>query len=305
MKRTRFMRVSIMSLLATALIGVALAETIPLKTDHGTFVVPVVVNGSITLDFMIDSGASDVVITADVLSTLTRTGSISKSDYIGTGEYQLADGTTGRARRVRLRSVRVGSVEIKDVIASETPEAGSLLLGQGFLSRLPTWAIDNRRGVLLINQGPGDGSIPARKAPITPARPIQAQAIPRSTLPQPSQTMSTSASPDQTLLVCEPPRLFPGTPHEIVISEAANKLWIDGTLRNEARFTETLIKWDGSEGSNTVHWVISRVTGAYHRQSGLDSIPAPSIGATSDVPAVMGFEMPESGTCHRGHKSKF
>lgn len=302
MKRSRFPWALLMPLFATAGLGPVLAETIPLKADHGTFVVPVVVNGVITLNFIIDSGASPVVIPSDVLSTLTRIGTISKSDYVGISEYQLADGRTGRARRVRLRSLRVGSVEIKDVIASETPEAGSLLLGQSFLSRLPSWAIDNQRGVLLINQVPADGVIPSRTPPSRQVPPIQAQAISRSSLAQPSQAQAASATTDQILLVCEPPRFFPGNPHEIVISEAAKKLWIDGTLRNDARFTETLIKWDGAEGSGSVHWVISRVTGEYHRNPQLESMPAPQVGGDIPVPTV---ELPESGTCHRGHTAKF
>jgi clan AA aspartic protease (TIGR02281 family) len=303
MKRSHFLWALVITLL-TVTIGLpsVLAETVQLKADRGTFVVPVVVNGRITLDFIIDSGASPVVIPSDVLSTLTRTGTIAKSDYIGVREYQLADGRTERARRVRLRSLRVGSVEIKDVIASEAPEAGSLLLGQSFLSRLPSWAIDNQRNVLLINQVPADGAIPSRTPPSRQVPPIQAQAIPRSGLAQPVQTQAAAATTDQILLVCEPPRLFPGNPHEIAISETAKKLWIDGTLRNDARFTETLIKWDGAEGSGTVHWVISRVTGEYHRNPELESMPAPQMGGDIRVPT---FDFPESGICHRSRRAKF
>ena len=42
------------------------AESIPLISEHGTFVVRVVINDRITLNFTIDSGASDVSIPADV-----------------------------------------------------------------------------------------------------------------------------------------------------------------------------------------------------------------------------------------------
>lgn len=54
--------------------GSAQAESIPLIREHGTFVVPVVINDRITLNFTIDSGASDISIPADVFSTLTRAG---------------------------------------------------------------------------------------------------------------------------------------------------------------------------------------------------------------------------------------
>jgi predicted aspartyl protease len=46
----------------------------PLRKEGGTFVVPVLINGAITLDFTVDSGAADVSVPADVFSTLQRTG---------------------------------------------------------------------------------------------------------------------------------------------------------------------------------------------------------------------------------------
>jgi len=48
-------------------------ETIPLKVEGGTLLVPVLINDRITLDFTVDSGAADVSIPADVVSTLNRT----------------------------------------------------------------------------------------------------------------------------------------------------------------------------------------------------------------------------------------
>jgi len=64
-----------------------------LNSDGGVLTVPVEINGSITLDFVIDSGASDVNIPADVVSTLIRTRTIRPSDFIGQQTYVLADGT--------------------------------------------------------------------------------------------------------------------------------------------------------------------------------------------------------------------
>jgi hypothetical protein len=54
--------------------GSAQAESIPFISEHATFVVRVVINDRITLNFTIDSGASDLSIPADVFSTLTRAG---------------------------------------------------------------------------------------------------------------------------------------------------------------------------------------------------------------------------------------
>jgi tetratricopeptide (TPR) repeat protein len=54
-----------------AALGVASFRTrVPLKAVGGTFIVPVAINGAITLPFVIDSGASDVSVPSDVVSTL-------------------------------------------------------------------------------------------------------------------------------------------------------------------------------------------------------------------------------------------
>jgi hypothetical protein len=56
----------------------------------GIYYVPVVINDALKLDFIVDSGASDVSIPADVVLTLMRTGTINGSDFIGTETYRLA-----------------------------------------------------------------------------------------------------------------------------------------------------------------------------------------------------------------------
>jgi hypothetical protein len=60
---------------------------VPLQRQGGTYVVPVLINKAITLNFIIDSGASDVSIPADVVSTLIRTGTLQDSDFLGTQTY--------------------------------------------------------------------------------------------------------------------------------------------------------------------------------------------------------------------------
>jgi predicted aspartyl protease len=123
---------------------------IALEPGHGTLLVPVRVNNAIDLKFVVDSGAGDVTIPADVFRTLLRQGSIRRSDLLGTGVFVLADGSRVPAQVFVLRSLRVGTREIHDVTASVTNSNGSLLLGQSFLRRFKSWSIDNRRKVLVL-----------------------------------------------------------------------------------------------------------------------------------------------------------
>jgi hypothetical protein len=132
--------------------GAAYSESIPLVHEHGTLQVPVVINGKISLNFIIDSGATDVSIPASVFSALTRDGTVSRQDFLDKRLYKLADGSGEISQRFRIRSLRVGKLEVRDVIASIGDSGGLPLLGQSFLSRLKSWSIDNERQALLVTE---------------------------------------------------------------------------------------------------------------------------------------------------------
>jgi hypothetical protein len=132
---------------------VALADVVRLDSADGElFAVPVVVNEKTVLRFTIDSASSDVSISENVFSTLMRSGALNPEDMIDTQNYRLANGTEQKSPRFRFRSLRVGNVELRDVIGSIVTQDGDLLLGQSFLSRLKSWSIDNERHVLLLNE---------------------------------------------------------------------------------------------------------------------------------------------------------
>jgi clan AA aspartic protease (TIGR02281 family) len=123
---------------------------VSLKKDGGIFVVPVEINGTITLDFAIDSGAADVSVPADVFSTLVRTGTIKDSDIIGEQTYVLADGSKSQSVTFTIRSLKVGDKVVENVRASVASVQGTLLLGQSFLERFKSWSLDNNKHELLL-----------------------------------------------------------------------------------------------------------------------------------------------------------
>jgi clan AA aspartic protease (TIGR02281 family) len=123
---------------------------VPLKKGSGTFFVPVEINGAITLEFAVDSGAADVSVPADVFSTLRRTGTIKDLDITGKQTYVLADGSKSQSTTFTIRSLKVGSNVIENVRASVAPATGTLLLGQSFLQRFKSWSIDNAKQALVL-----------------------------------------------------------------------------------------------------------------------------------------------------------
>jgi hypothetical protein len=137
-----------------------------LKRDGENFAVPVTINNTITLDFLVDSGASDVSIPADVILTLIRAGTIQSSDFVGTRTYRLADGSTVPSTTLIIHKLKVGDREVENVMAGVSDVKGSLLLGQSFFHAFDSWSIDNRRGALILKSGaPSANEVAAATAP--------------------------------------------------------------------------------------------------------------------------------------------
>jgi predicted aspartyl protease len=120
------------------------SNEVRLVTNEGIFSVPVVINGTIKIPFVLDSGAADVQLPAEVVLTLVRTGTLSQEDFLSGGLYILADGSTLRSPRFNIREMRVGNHVARNVAASVGPAVKSdALLGQSFLSKFRFWTLDN------------------------------------------------------------------------------------------------------------------------------------------------------------------
>jgi clan AA aspartic protease (TIGR02281 family) len=141
------------------------ADEVRLKERGGTYRVPVRINDAITLDFTLDSGASEVLIPADVLMTLIRTETLSKNDFLGERTYVLADGSKLPSERINLRELQVGGHRLTNVTAGVAPATSDPLLGQSFLSRFKSWTFDNDRHVLVLSMSPR----PPAAAPAAPS----------------------------------------------------------------------------------------------------------------------------------------
>ena len=120
--------------------------------DSGTYALPVQINGTLTLNFVLDSGASDVSIPSDVFGTLMRSGTVTKADITGKASYTLADGSVKEAITFRLRSLKVGPISVENVQASVSEAAGPLLLGMSFLGRFSSFSINTLQHQLVLNR---------------------------------------------------------------------------------------------------------------------------------------------------------
>ena len=126
-------------------------ETVSLERRGRTYLLPVRINQTITLPFILDTGATDLVIPADVALTLVRAGALTSGDFIGKSRSTLANGSEEVGDRVLIREAQVGHNVVRNVTAIVNPPASDLLLGQSFLSKFGSVTVDYKRLVLILS----------------------------------------------------------------------------------------------------------------------------------------------------------
>src|SRR5215475_6822673 len=97
------------------------AAEIPLGTSGGVFTIPVQINRSITMQFLVDPGSAVVIIPISVLRNLIRNGTVTEGDVIGIGGAATADRSVYLMGKLRLRELRIGATVVRDVIAAVSP----------------------------------------------------------------------------------------------------------------------------------------------------------------------------------------
>jgi len=188
---------------ATSSRRLVVVDTVNLDQAGSMFLVPAEVNGRMTLTFILDSGASDLAIPADVVQTLKNSGTLSTADFIGSKTYVLADGSKLPSDAFIVHQLRVGNRVLKDVTAHVTPVQGRPLLGQSFLSQVSAWTIDNKQHVLIIMGDPAEAGAQAAtpvlstpsQAPAAPPPQVSAAPTPK---PVPAPPPPPSAAPAPT-----------------------------------------------------------------------------------------------------------
>lgn len=135
--------------LAAGVTGQYRSVSVELVEDGGMYRVPVLLNDSIVQYFILDSGASDLLLTPDVFSAMCRSGAIAECNGLPVVQYTIADGNTAPQKQVTLSKVEIGGTVFNDVKASVSEANNAdLLLGQSILGRVKSYHIDNKTHIL-------------------------------------------------------------------------------------------------------------------------------------------------------------
>jgi clan AA aspartic protease (TIGR02281 family) len=123
-----------------------------IKKKDGVFMVPVELNGVLKIDFILDTGASDVSISPDIALTLIKAGTIKENDWLKGAYYKFADGSVAKSKRFKLKTLKIGELVVNDVSCSIANSIDApLLLGQSVLQKIGRYTIDSQNNVLQLN----------------------------------------------------------------------------------------------------------------------------------------------------------
>lgn len=125
---------------------------VPVKiTDHSVHVMAKV-NG-IDMNFLIDTGCSGMQITSAEFYYMKHLGLISECNITDNVTCVYADNSSGECPVIKIKSLNIGGIEVKDVNCTIQQDANaSLLLGQSVLRSLGEISIDYANNKLKIKR---------------------------------------------------------------------------------------------------------------------------------------------------------
>ena len=129
-------------------------KTIEMKKINGIYQIPCKVNG-IPMNFVFDTGASDVTISVTEAKFLLKQGLLEKVDFIENVNYKMANGEIIEGTKINLKTIEIGGTLLKNIPASVIYKQNApLLLGQSALSKLGQYSINGNQ--LIIKSNPND-----------------------------------------------------------------------------------------------------------------------------------------------------
>ena len=124
---------------------------VAVKKVGGVYSLPVELNGVLKINFIFDSGASDVSISPDVALILLKGETIKDSDWLQGAYYKFADGSIAKSKRFNLKSLKIGNKVVRNVSCSISNSIDSpMLLGQSVLNKFGKYTFDNKRQLLIF-----------------------------------------------------------------------------------------------------------------------------------------------------------
>jgi clan AA aspartic protease (TIGR02281 family) len=125
---------------------------VQMRSNGKTFSVSVAIDGICCFPFLIDSGASDVLVSVDLFRAMLKGEHITRSDMIDVVDYSTAGPGKVQGLRFRMPPMTISNVTVHNVTGTVTEHTqnNGMLLGMSFLGKFKSWSIDNQTHELVL-----------------------------------------------------------------------------------------------------------------------------------------------------------
>jgi predicted aspartyl protease len=126
---------------------------IPLTKVGNSHKIKAKINNVLSFDFILDTGADNVLVAPDVFVTFYKAGVITDADIIGKQHFSIADGSTVKGLKFYLREIQIGEIILNNVEASVIAGGDyDMLLGGSVFKKIGKITIDYNNAELIIEK---------------------------------------------------------------------------------------------------------------------------------------------------------
>jgi hypothetical protein len=108
--------------------------------------------GSLVQIWLFDTGASDFLITTVMEGTLKKEKVLTDANYLGIGEYEMANGAIESCRRYRINNLKIGDFSVDNVIVAVSEKARRIIAGKALLNKFSSWTLNNEKNNLILRK---------------------------------------------------------------------------------------------------------------------------------------------------------
>lgn len=108
--------------------------------------------GSIVYFWLLDTGASDMLITKEMEEKLLKENVLSTNNYLGIGNYEMANGEIDTCRKYKIAGMQIGHYSMDNIVIAVSDKAKKVIAGKVFLNKFSNWMIDNKKNILILNK---------------------------------------------------------------------------------------------------------------------------------------------------------
>jgi hypothetical protein len=102
--------------------------------------------------WLFDTGASELLINAEMEKELRDQKILTDSNYLGINDFEMANGTKESCRRYLVKNIQIGKFLVNNVPVAVTEKRKKIIIGRDLLNKFSSWTLDSRSNKLVLSK---------------------------------------------------------------------------------------------------------------------------------------------------------